>query len=143
MHKRDFYQKLRLRLKDWATGEGKDSRALKLIMLAPDFFHLLCKVLLDARVPGRAKAKVGAAIAYFISPLDVIPEGLIGPAGYVDDVALAAYVLNTVLNSAGPDVLREHWAGDGDVLEHIRNVLKLADDLIGSGAWNKIKRVLK
>jgi len=143
MHQRDFYQKLRLRLKDWATGEGKDSRALKYIMLAPDFFHLLCKVLLDSRVPGRDKAKLGGAIAYFISPLDVMPEALVGPAGYIDDVALAAYVLKTILNSAGPEVLREHWAGDGDVLDHVRDVLTLADELVGSGAWSKIKRLFR
>ena len=143
MQKRDFYQKLRSRLKDWATGEGKDSRALRYIMLAPDFFHMLCKLLLDPRVPGREKAKVGGAIAYFLSPLDVMPEALVGPAGYIDDVALAAYVLNAVLKNAGPEVLREHWAGDGDVLEHIRNVLKVADELIGSGAWDRIKRLLK
>ena len=78
-----------------------------------------------------------------MSPLDVVPEALIGPAGYVDDVALAAFVLNSVLESAGPEVLREHWAGDGDVLEQIRRVVKVADRLVGSGAWEKIKRLLK
>lgn len=143
MDKKDFYQKLRVRLKEWATGAGRDSTALKYVLLAPDFFHLLCKVVLDPRVPGRDKAKVGGAIAYFVSPLDAVPEGLFGPAGYVDDVALAAYVLNTILESAGPEVLQEHWAGDGDVLEHIRSVIKVADKLIGSGAWSKIKRMLK
>jgi uncharacterized membrane protein YkvA (DUF1232 family) len=143
MGKKDFYQKLRMRLKEWAAGTGKDSTALKYVLLAPDFFHLLCKVLLDRRVPAREKAKVGGAIAYFMSPLDVVPEGLFGPAGYVDDVALAAYVLNSVLESAGPEVLREHWAGDGDVLEQIRSVIKAADKLLGSGAWSKIKRLIK
>ncbi len=76
MEKKDFYQKLRIRLKEWAAGAGKDSTALKYVLLAPDFFHLLCKVLLDRRVPAREKAKVGGAIAYFMSPLDVVPEAL-------------------------------------------------------------------
>ena len=143
MKNEDFYQKLRKRLKAWAAGSGSDNKALEYILLAPDFFHLLCKILLDPRVPGREKAKVGGAIAYFMSPLDVVPEALIGPAGYVDDVALAAFVLNSVLESAGPEVLREHWAGDGDVLEQIRRVIKVADRLVGSGAWEKIKRLLK
>jgi uncharacterized membrane protein YkvA (DUF1232 family) len=143
MEKEDFYKKLRKRIKAWAAGAGKDTKALAYILLAPDFFHLLCKILLDPRVPGREKAKVGGAIAYFMSPLDVVPEGLLGPAGYIDDVALAAFVLNSVLESAGPDVLREHWAGDGDVLDQIRSVIRVADKLLGSGAWNKIKRLLK
>ena len=143
MGKKDFYQKLRIRLETWAKGAGKDNKALSYVLLAPDFFHLLCKVLLDPRVPGREKAKVGGAIAYFMSPLDVVPEGLLGPVGYVDDVVVAAYVLNTVLESAGSEVLREHWAGDGDVLEQIRSVIKVADSLLGSGVWSKIKRLFK
>jgi uncharacterized membrane protein YkvA (DUF1232 family) len=143
MEHKDFYQKLRKRLQTWAAGAGKDKKALRYILLAPDFFHLLCKILLDPRVPGREKAKVGGAIAYFMSPLDVVPESLVGPAGYIDDVALAAFVLNSVLESAGPEVLREHWAGDGDVLEQIRGVIRGADKLLGSGAWSRIKRLIK
>ena len=107
MDKEDFYQKLRSRVKEWAVREGKDSKALKYVLLAPDFFHLLCKLMFDPRVPGNEKAKIGGAITYFVSPIDVVPEGLIGPVGYVDDVALAAYVLNSVLKSVGPEVLEE------------------------------------
>lgn len=143
MRKEDFYQKLRSRVKEWALKEGKDSKALKYILMAPDFFHLLCKLMFDSRVPNIEKAKLGGAIAYFVSPIDLVPEGLVGPIGYVDDVALAAYVLNSVLNSVGPEVLEEHWAGDGDLLKNIQEILKVADDLIGSGLWKKVKNVLK
>lgn len=143
MDKEDFYQKLRSRVKEWAVREGKDSKALKYVLLAPDFFHLLCKLMFDPRVPRSEKAKVGGAIAYFVSPIDVVPEGLIGPVGYVDDVALAAYVLNSVLKSVGPEVLEDHWAGDGDVLQNIQEILRLADEIIGSGMWKKVKNLLK
>ena len=142
-HKEDFYQKLRSRIKEWAVEEGKDSKALKYILMAPDFFHLLCKLMFDPRIPKIEKAKVGGAIAYFISPVDVVPEGLVGPAGYIDDVALAAYVLNSILSSVGPEVLEEHWAGDGDVLKNIQEILKVADGLIGSGMWKKIRYLIK
>jgi len=143
MDKNDFYQRLRERVNTWAAREGKDSTVLRYVLMAPDFFHLLCKLLLDPRVPGREKAKIGAAVAYFISPLDVIPEALVGPAGYVDDVALAAYVLNSIVNSVDPGVLNEHWAGEGDVLNQVREILKVADGLIGSGMWKRIKGLLK
>lgn len=143
MDKNDFYQRLRERVNTWAAREGKNSTVLTYVLMAPDFFHLLCKLLLDPRVPGREKVKIGAAVAYFISPLDVIPEGLVGPAGYVDDVAVAAYVLNSIVNSVDPAVLNEHWAGDGDVLETVREILKVADGLVGSGMWKRIKGLLK
>jgi uncharacterized membrane protein YkvA (DUF1232 family) len=143
MQKEDFYQRLRNRIKDWSTREGKDDKALKYILMAPDFFHLLCKLMFDPRIPGVEKAKIGGAIAYFISPIDLVPEGLIGPAGYIDDVALAAYVLHSILNSVDPKILEEHWAGNGDVLKNIQEILRVADEFIGSGMWNKIKRLIK
>ena len=143
MQKEDFYQKLRHRVKEWAVREGKDSKVLKYILMAPDFFHLICRLMFDPRVPTIEKAKLGSAIAYFVSSVDVVPEELVGPVGYIDDVALAAYVLNSILNSIGPEVLEEHWAGDGDVLENIQEILKVADELIGSGLWKKIKRLIK
>jgi len=143
MQKEDFYQKLRNRVREWAAQEGKDSKALKYILMAPDFFHLIWRLMFDPRVPIIEKAKLGSAIAYFVSSVDVVPEDLIGPAGYIDDVALAAYVLNSILNSVGPEVLEEHWAGDGDVLKNIQEILKVADELIGSGLWKKIKRLIK
>lgn len=143
MNKSDFYQRLRERVNTWAAREGKDSTVLKYVLMAPDFFHLLCKLLLDPRVSGREKAKIGGAVAYFISPLDVIPEGLVGPAGYVDDVALAAYVLNSIVTSVDPAVLNEHWAGEGDVLKTVQEILKIADGLVGSGMWKRIKGLLK
>ncbi len=141
--KEDFYQKLRSRVNKWAVEEGKDTKALKYILMAPDFFHLLCRLMFDSRIPKIEKAKVGGAIAYFISPIDVVPEGLVGPVGYIDDVALAAYVLNSILNSVGPEILEEHWAGDGDVLKNIQEILKVADNLIGSGMWKRIRHILK
>ena len=143
MDKNDFYQKMRIRVKDWASREGKNSTVFKYLLIAPDFFHLLCKLMRDSRVPGREKKKVAAAIAYFISPVDLIPEGLVGPAGYIDDVALAAYVLNSILNSVGPEVLEDHWAGDRDVLSSIHEVVNLADRLVGSGMWKRIKGLIK
>ena len=143
MDKNDFYQRLRERITNWASREGKESSVFKYILIAPDFFHLLCKLMFDSRVPGREKKKVAAAIAYFISPVDLIPEGLVGPAGYIDDVALSAYVLNSILNSVGPEVLEEHWAGDSDLLKTIHEVINTADRLVGSGMWKKIKGLIK
>src|SRR5690606_30646905 len=104
-----------------------------------DLFHLLCRLVVDTRVPAKEKAKLAMAIAYFVSPLDLMPEGLLGPVGYLDDVALAAYVLNGLLKSTDVDVLREHWAGEGDVLSVIAHVLEIADSALGSGLWQRLK----
>ena len=143
MKRDDFYQRLRERITNWASQEGKESSVFKYILIAPDFFHLLCKLMFDARVPNGEKKKVGVAIAYFISPVDLIPEGLVGPAGYIDDVALAAFVLNSILNSVSSEVIEEHWAGDSDLLKTIYEVINMSDRLVGSGIWKKIKGLIK
>lgn len=136
----DFYQSLRGKMKDWlASEEGKDYKWAEYVMFAPDLFHLLVKLSLDKDVPTPEKVKLGGAIAYFVSPVDFIPEALLGPIGYADDIAVAAWVLNSIVNDTDPEIINRHWAGDGEVLDLIQKILKAADSMIGSGLWAKIK----
>jgi len=140
---KDFYQDLRKRMHEWlGSEEGKSNKWAEYLMFAPDLFHLLCKLSIDKDVPVKEKAKLAGAIAYFISPLDLIPEAITGPVGYIDDIALAAYVLNSIVNKTNPDVLRRHWAGDEDVLVAIQHILQVAENMVGKGLWNKLKKVL-
>src|SRR5262249_25584526 len=80
-----------------------------------------------------------AALAYFISPVDLLPEAFLGPAGYVDDVALAAYALYRLINAGHGEVAKELWAGDGDLLVAIQQVLDVADQALGSGLWERLR----
>lgn len=134
---KDFYQKIRKQIE--AYLEKKDFKYGDILMLAPDFFHLLVKLSLDKRVSKDKKIKLVAAIAYFISPLDLLPEAILGPIGYMDDIAIAAYVLNDFINHEEMDILYEHWAGHGDILASVQNVLTIADKYLGEGLWQKIK----
>ncbi|HZK44122.1 MAG TPA: DUF1232 domain-containing protein [Syntrophomonadaceae bacterium] len=109
-------------------------------MFAPDLFHLLCKLTIDTDVPVEHKAKLGGAIVYFISPIDLLPEAFLGPIGYVDDIVVAAWVLNNMLNHLDPEIIRKHWAGEDDVLKVIQQIIGVADQMIGSGMWEKIKQ---
>ena len=139
----DFYKNLRKKVDDWLQHRKGGSRYARYILLAPDMFHLLCRLSMDPEVPAREKAKLGAAIAYFITPMDFIPEMLTGPIGYMDDVALAAYVLNSIVNNVDPALVKKHWAGDENILEIIRQILARADQMIGKGVWEKVKRTIK
>ncbi|GAB4366067.1 MAG: hypothetical protein Kow0042_05730 [Calditrichia bacterium] len=136
----DFYLELRKQIDVWLKKQvGKEHRWSEYILLAPDIFHLLCKLLLDSRVPTGKKVKLGAAVAYFISPLDFLPEALLGPLGYLDDLAIAAYALNDVINEVEPKVVSENWAGDRDILNLIKTILANSDRMLGSGLWRKIR----
>ena len=136
----DFYQGFRKKIQWWAKGEsGKTNKYVEILLFGPDLFHLLCKLMVDATVSLGDKAKLGAAIAYFISPLDFLPEVILGPMGYVDDIALAAFVLNGIVNNADPEVVRKHWAGEEDVLNVIKRIIEMADQMVGSGLMKKIR----
>ena len=137
----DFYKKLRIKIRDWLkSDEGKNNKFAEYLMFAPDLFHLLCKLSIDKDVPAVEKAKLVGAITYFVSPVDLIPEVLSGPLGYVDDIALAAYVLNSLVNNIDEEIVRRHWVGDADVLNLIQQILNVADTMLGSGIWEKLRK---
>jgi hypothetical protein len=52
-------------------------------------------------------------------------------------------VLNRMLVDTDIDVLREHWAGSGDVLDMIRKVLGAADNLVDTKVADKLKKMMK
>jgi len=142
--KMDFYRNLRMKIVNWIDTEtGKNNKWADYILLVPDFFYLLVKLSMDKAVSLDDKAKLALALAYFISPLDLMPEAFLGPIGYLDDLAIAAYVLNNIINHSSPEIIQKHWVGDGDILLLIKGVLAKADEMIGSGLWGKIKKAVK
>ncbi len=139
----DFYQKLRVKIKKWIeTRDQKDQRWAEYILLAPDIFHLLCKLAMDPEVPASKKVKLGVVIAYFVSPLDFLPEMILGPIGYLDDIALSAFILNDIINNTDPKLITRNWAGERDILELVKTILVNADKMVGSGLWQKLKNKL-
>jgi len=139
----DFYQRLREKIDAWfKSGNGKKHKYAKYLIWAPDLFHLLVKLSLDDEVKTRHKAKLAVAIAYFISPLDLLPEGIIGPVGYIDDIALAAYTLNGIINETSSERIKKHWAGEEDVAIVLQQIIKFVDRTLGSGIVKKLRNKL-
>ncbi len=139
----DFYQKMRSDIRSWLqTKTGKSSKWSEYLLLAPDLFHLLAKLALDKDVPTGEKAKIAGALAYFISPIDLIPEAILGPVGYLDDVALAAFVINSVMKNCDHAIIIRNWAGEQDVLELVQQIVDVGADMLGNKIWDKLKRMV-
>jgi uncharacterized membrane protein YkvA (DUF1232 family) len=137
----DFYKKIRKDVKHWVIDNlDKENKWVDYILAAPDLFHLLCKLTADSEIPSNKKIKLAAAIAYFISPIDLLPEMFLGPIGYLDDIAVAAFILNDLINEVDPQIVRKHWAGEQDVLVLIKTILTNADKMIGSKMWQRIRK---
>jgi len=137
----DFYKKIRKDVKHWVNDNlDKEDKWVDYVLAAPDLFHLLCKLTADSEIPSDKKMKLLGGIAYFISPIDLLPEMFLGPVGYLDDIAVAAFILNDLINEVDPQIIRKHWAGEQDVLILIKTILTNADKMIGSKMWQRIKK---
>jgi len=87
----DFYASLRNKIHNWAkTDEGETHKYLEYILAVPDFFYVLWHLMIDDRISTEFKMKIGLVIVYFISPIDLFPEAIFGPIGYLDDIGLTA-----------------------------------------------------
>ncbi len=139
----DFYQKMRTDVRTWLQSKtGKSSQWSEYVLLAPDLFHLLAKLALDKDVPPSEKAKIAGALAYFVSPIDLIPEALFGPIGYLDDVALAAFVINSIMKNSDPAIVTRHWAGEQNILELVQQIVDVGSDMLGNKIWDKLKKLV-
>lgn len=101
------------------------SRMKNLLMFLPNLVALLFRLLKDARVPLTEKALFVAAIIYFISPLDFIPD-VLPFFGQIDDVYLIALTLMRLVSHTDDGVLREHWKGGGDIVQLVNAIIALA-----------------
>ncbi len=103
--------------------------AADVVTLLPNLIKLLGRLVKDPRVPRRSKVVIGAALAYIVSPVDLIPD-FVPVVGFADDVLLVSYAVNHLITVAGEDVVLEHWDGPRDMLELVRSVLEVASDLV-------------
>lgn len=139
-----FYDRIRKSMRAYVDNKGGAvEKSADYLLLVPDIFILLWRLANDARVTGKDKVLLGSAVAYFIFPFDIIPEALVGPVGLLDDLVFGVYVLNKILTTASEEVVREHWSGSEDVLAVIQRVLGMADNLIGSDVFSKVKKMAK
>ncbi len=73
----------------------------------------------DDDTPSRAKVIIVAALSYFVSPVDLVPDIFPG-TGYIDDLAVLAGAFALVFVSIKPEHRQEakdkmkEWFGDGD-----------------------------
>ncbi|MEX0667353.1 MAG: DUF1232 domain-containing protein [Acidimicrobiia bacterium] len=97
---------------------GRRSAAHELATLIPNLVLLFRGLIRDQRVPRTSKLWLGFAVAWFLSPIDLIPE-FIPVIGPLDDAIVAALVLRHVLKRTDRSVLAEHWRGDPAILDSI------------------------
>ena len=140
-----FYDRLRERVLQAVERHGGrfSETTVEALLLAPDLFLLLVRLSLDRRVPSRARALIAGTLAYFILPTDLLPEAVLGPAGYLDDLVLTAAVLSQVFGGELETYTRVHWSGRHELTRVLERITDSADDLLGAGLYARLKRLLE
>lgn len=100
-------------------------RMKSFLMFLPNMVKLLVGLLKDSRVSTADKALFVAAIVYVISPLDFIPD-VFPFIGQIDDIYVVALTLLRLLNHADESIVREHWAGGGDIASLASTIASIA-----------------
>ena len=140
----NYISTLRDKIDNWLTTEvGKASQWGKYIKYTPELFHLLIKLSADKSLTSGCKAKLATAISYFVSPYDFIPEEFWGALGYVDDITLAAYVINCIMDEIDPEIVLRNWTNEADLGILIADILNVAESMVGKKWWDKLKDLVQ
>ncbi|MDX1996668.1 MAG: DUF1232 domain-containing protein [Thermoanaerobaculia bacterium] len=139
-----FYDRLRERIvhavehRGGRFGEG----VVRFLLLVPDVFVLLLRLTLDGDVPGPVRTLIGGALAYFVVPIDFVPEALVGPAGFLDDLVLASAVLSQAFGGELEPYARRHWSGQEDLRVVLEDVALSAEFLLGEKIFGRLAAFL-
>jgi uncharacterized membrane protein YkvA (DUF1232 family) len=60
----------------------------------------------DPKTPNRIKASIMGALAYFVLPLDAIPDAIMG-VGYLDDLGVLTWAYDTTFNHINDAALKD------------------------------------
>lgn len=97
------------------SGSRRSRRQLATTSTSPGTLRMLYerailtwKLMWDDRVSFLPKLIPVAALAYVISPLDLLPELALGPLGTLDDVGIIMLALTLFIQVAPPDIVQEH-----------------------------------
>jgi uncharacterized membrane protein YkvA (DUF1232 family) len=94
-----------------APRTGAKRTVMYYVRQLPQYVRLLGGLITDPRVAVFDKLLVFGAIAYIITPIDLIPD-FIPFFGEIDDVYLLVIALQRLIANAGRSTLLDHWSGE-------------------------------
>jgi uncharacterized membrane protein YkvA (DUF1232 family) len=94
-----------------------------LLRALPDVVRTIARLAVDPSLPRLAKIALAAAVVYLASPVDLVPD-FIPLVGYLDDVLLAAVLVDGVLNYVDRPLVLKYWPGSPQSLDRIARVAR-------------------
>lgn len=132
---KDYYSKGR----NFAVGKlpQKVKTYSDYLFIVPDMAALLYRLLKDKRVSLKTKLIISGAVAYIAFPTDIIPDS-IPFIGKVDEIAVAFFALERIIDDVPIKVVLENWEGKNDIVFVIRNIVEYVINFTGARNVEKI-----
>jgi len=97
---------------------------IQLVRALPDLVRLMARLVGDPLLPRAAKIALAAAMVYLASPIDLIPD-FIPLVGYLDDLLVAALLVDGILNWVDRGLVLKYWPGSPDSLERLARAARM------------------
>ncbi len=139
-----FYDRLRARILDWVDRRGGKlgSTAVEVLLLAPDVFMLMARLAIDPHVPSRSRSLIAGGLAYFLLPADLLPEAVLGPSGYLEDVILGLLLVERAFGRDLAPWAEAYWSGPRALRPVIGDVTAAAHAVLGENLWQRLRKAL-
>lgn len=139
-----YYKDIRAKIQTFVAGRMPAwvKPVVPWLLAVPDFFVMMVRLLKDPRVPAKSKILIGAVIAYFLSPIDLIPD-VLGGIGLVDDLAIALFAIEEMRGAVPAALLEEAWPGEGQVLELTADGVTQMTHVLPSRVKRSLLRLVK
>ena len=95
-----------------------------LLRALPDVARLIARLVGDPVLPRAAKIVLAAAAVYLASPIDLLPV-VIPFLGYLDDVLLAAVLVDGIVNHVDRRLVLKYWPGHPQTLDRIARTARV------------------
>jgi uncharacterized membrane protein YkvA (DUF1232 family) len=96
----------------------------QLLKALPELVRLIARLVGDPLLPRTAKLALAAAMVYLASPIDLIPD-FVPLIGYLDDVLVAALLVDGILNWVDRGLVLKYWPGSPDSLERLARAARM------------------
>ena len=92
--------------------------------IVPDAIRLISRLSRDKTLGRAVRLPLFLLLGYLAFPIDLVPD-FIPVLGYADDAIMIGLVLRTVIQRAGPDVVRQHWPGTEAGLDSLARLCRV------------------
>lgn len=125
------------------TRPGREASVLGLLARLPDYARLLWGMMRDSRVSLLDRAFVVGALAYLVTPIDLLPD-VIPLLGQVDDLFLVVAAVGRLFDRASREVVLSHWGGAAEELDPavLRKLIYLASLVAPPGRRRRLRQLI-